>query len=116
MACKRQLAGSVSCGDRYRPDKMFAIMKISRREFAKLSGLAFFGVSLSADLNWALPQESEPHPASGKSVVILGAGLAGLAAGWELRGAGHDVTILEAQLHPGGRVRTIREGLSDDLY
>lgn len=95
---------------------MFAIMKISRREFAKLSGLAFLGVSFSADLNWALPQEIEPRHTTGKSVVILGAGLAGLAAGWELRGAGHDVTILEAQLHPGGRVRTIREGLSDDLY
>jgi monoamine oxidase len=34
----------------------------------------------------------------------------------ELTRAGHDVTILEAQLHPGGRVHTIREGLSDDLY
>lgn len=49
-------------------------------------------------------------------MVILGAGLAGLAAGWELKHAGHDVIILEAQLHPGGRVHTIREGLSDDLY
>jgi monoamine oxidase len=58
----------------------------------------------------------EPRPTSGKRVVILGAGLAGLAAGLELRSAGHDVTILEAQLHPGGRVHTIREGLSDDLY
>ena len=48
--------------------------------------------------------------------MILGAGLAGLSAGWHLKNAGHDVTILEAQLHPGGRVHTIREGLSDDLY
>ncbi len=49
-------------------------------------------------------------------VVILGAGLAGLAAAWELKNAGHEVIILEAQLHPGGRVHTIREGFSDDLY
>jgi monoamine oxidase len=53
---------------------------------------------------------------SAQRVTILGAGLAGLAAGWGLKSAGHDVTILEAQLHPGGRVHTIREGLSDELY
>ncbi len=89
-------------------------MKFSRREFVKLSGFAAGG--FSSELSWALPQKVEPRHASGKQVVILGAGLAGLAAGWELRNAGHDVTILEAQLHPGGRVHTIREGLSDDLY
>jgi monoamine oxidase len=91
-------------------------MKLSRREFVRLSGFATGGLSLSANLGWALPQAVEPRHASGKRVVILGAGLAGLSAGWELRNAGHDVTILEAQLHPGGRVHTIREGLSDDLY
>ncbi len=38
--------------------------------------------------------------------------MAGLASAWELKNAGHEVVILEAQLHPGGRVHTIREGLS----
>ena len=42
--------------------------------------------------------------------------MAGLAAGWKLHGAGYSVIILESQMHPGGRVHTIREGLSDDLY
>src|SRR5437667_7552438 len=91
-------------------------MKLSRREFVKLSGFAAGGLSLPSDLSWALPQNVVARRTNGKRVVILGAGLAGLAAGWELRGMGHDVTILEAQLHPGGRVHTIREGLSDDLY
>ena len=91
-------------------------MKVNRREFLKLSGLAAGGLSLTSNFNWAFPQAVEPRHTSGKRVVILGAGLAGLSAGWELRNAGHDVTILEAQLHPGGRVHTIREGLSDDLY
>jgi monoamine oxidase len=91
-------------------------MNLSRRAFVKLSGFALGGLAVSADLRWALPQSLEPRHSSGKRVVILGAGLAGLAAGWELKNAGHDVTILEAQLHPGGRVHTIREGLSDDLY
>ncbi|SRR5713101_5098184 len=39
-----------------------------------------------------------------------------LVAGYELTEAGHDVTILEAQLRPGGRVQTIREPFSDGLY
>jgi monoamine oxidase len=91
-------------------------MKLSRREFVMLSGFAVGRLSLSSDLGWALPQEAEPRRTSGKKIVILGAGLAGLAAGWELRNAGHDVTILEAQLQPGGRVHTIREELADHLY
>lgn len=38
--------------------------------------------------------------------VIVGAGLAGLAAAVELHGKGHDVVVLEAADTPGGRVRT----------
>ncbi|MGH3793224.1 MAG: FAD-dependent oxidoreductase, partial [Pseudonocardiaceae bacterium] len=36
-------------------------------------------------------------------VVIVGAGLAGLAAALHLLGSGRQVTVLESQLHPGGR-------------
>src|SRR6185437_5873276 len=43
------------------------------------------------------------------TVIVLGAGLAGLAAAYELRRAGHGVTILEARPEAGGRVRTVRE-------
>jgi len=49
-------------------------------------------------------------------VLILGAGLAGLVAGYELTQLGHDVTILEARNRPGGRVHTLREPFSDGLY
>ena len=51
-----------------------------------------------------------------KKVLVLGAGLAGLSAAYELTRAGHDVTVLEAQNRPGGRVLTFREPLADGLY
>ncbi len=38
-----------------------------------------------------------------RRVIVLGAGLAGLRAGWELANAGHRVTILERKSSAGGR-------------
>ena len=51
----------------------------------------------------------DDHPAQThhpKNVVIIGAGIAGLVAGYELARAGHKVRILEMQHRVGGRVKT----------
>src|SRR6185503_14778320 len=45
-----------------------------------------------------------------RSVVILGAGIAGLVSAYELRRAGYSVTVLEARDRMGGRAWTIRNG------
>lgn len=51
-----------------------------------------------------------------KKIIIVGAGLSGLSAAWELIKAGHEVRILEARNRPGGRVSTIREPFAEGLY
>ena len=43
-----------------------------------------------------------------KSAIVIGAGLAGLSAGFRLKQAGFDVTVLEQRDRVGGRVLTIR--------
>lgn len=46
----------------------------------------------------------------GASVVVLGAGLAGMVAAFELTKAGYSVKILEFQDRPGGRNYSLRGG------
>jgi NADPH-dependent 2,4-dienoyl-CoA reductase/sulfur reductase-like enzyme len=50
-------------------------------------------------------------PGRPKRVAVIGAGMAGLASALELKRAGHDVTVLEAQNRVGGRIFTCRDSL-----
>ena len=88
---------------------------ISRRAFMKASALLSAGIGVSAqDLSTRIglvPKASDP-----KKVIVVGAGMAGLTAAFELMQAGHDVTVLEARMRPGGRVYTIRDPFADHLY
>jgi monoamine oxidase len=89
--------------------------RINRRQFIREISIGAAALALAprvarAERRGGIKLMSEPQ-----SVVILGGGLSGLAAGFELKTAGHSVTILEARKFPGGRVQTIRD-FADGQY
>src|ERR1700746_1215207 len=100
-------------------------MKISRREFVRrvgiLGGVGAAHVAMEAlglapvPVSYAGPPSLPPESGKGVKIVILVAGIAGLTAGYELRKAGYDVTILEARDRVGGRNWTIRHGTRVEL-
>jgi len=58
----------------------------------------------------------QPRPNQPKKVIIVGAGIAGLTAAYELLRAGHDPLILEGRARVGGRIYTLREPFAEGLY
>jgi monoamine oxidase len=56
------------------------------------------------------PQRTER--AKGRKVLVLGGGIAGMTAAYELGKLGYAVTVLEAAARPGGRCFSIRRGTS----
>src|SRR5690349_5247425 len=91
-------------------------MALSRRQFVRSAGLSLGALLLRSQLAHGLPFDVKERIGAPKRVLILGAGIAGLAAGLKLRALGHQVTILEARTWPAGRVHTIREPFADGLY
>src|ERR1700716_3352075 len=55
-------------------------------------------------------------PLNGVSVLVAGAGLAGLAAARDLAALGADVTVIDARDRVGGRVWTIRDGVAESQH
>src|SRR4029450_12373270 len=55
-------------------------------------------------------------PPATPQVLVLGAGLAGLVAAYELKKAGYGVTVIAARTRPGGRVLPYRDPFADGLY
>jgi monoamine oxidase len=53
---------------------------------------------------------------AGASVLVAGAGLAGLTAAYDLAAMGAAVTVIEARDRLGGRVWTIRDGFADHQH
>lgn len=88
---------------------------------AALAGgsLAVYNSSLALDLISTQKTAVDldiPPAKNGQQVLILGAGLAGLACAYELEQKGYHCTILEASHRAGGRNLTLRHGdLIDEL-
>lgn len=106
----------------------------SRRDFFKKTGIIAGGVAAATTTAGALSvplsargEFDKPHPnvtenqvalpPNGKSVVVVGGGLAGMQAGVELASRGFKVTVLEKAANPGGKLRSWRDktwGPKDD--
>lgn len=67
------------------------------------------------DIQTEVQARDETVARSTARVAIVGAGLAGLAAGWRLARAGVAVTIYEASARVGGRVQSVRGAVSPDI-
>jgi monoamine oxidase len=89
---------------------------MKRREFLRASVLTTASVAASSLNSFALGADALRRRGSAKKIIIIGAGLAGLSAAYELTQAGHDVTILEARSRPGGRVHTLRDPFAEGVY
>ena len=95
-------------------------MRLTRRDFVtrvgaaggsaaaylSMQGLGLAAHSPAASGHFSLNGDSPP----GTSVVILGAGLAGLTACYELQRAGYQCSVIEARDRIGGRTWTLRAG------
>jgi monoamine oxidase len=84
-----------------------------RRDFLTTS--AFAAATLPFADPFAAAGEVQALERRGPSqrVIVVGAGLAGLCAAYQLSRAGHDVLVLEAQRRAGGRVETLRDFAED---
>lgn len=75
---------------------------------------AMIGASGPEATGWTGALDLPAAPRESQSVLVLGAGISGLTAAYELSKLGYACTVLEAQNRTGGRNRTARKG--DKLY
>jgi monoamine oxidase len=95
-------------------------MGISRREFLMRVGQAggYSAAFLSMQVMGITPLRAEtllplavaPGTGKGVKVVILGGGISGLVAAYEMKALGYECTLLEARERPGGRNWSVRGG------
>ncbi|HEX3603897.1 MAG TPA: flavin monoamine oxidase family protein [Steroidobacteraceae bacterium] len=91
---------------------------MSRRQLLTMIGLSAGGTAMyqamhslgfAGESQFQRPIRLDAAP-KGASVLVLGAGIAGLVAAYELRNAGYKVTVLEYNARAGGRNWTLRGG------
>ncbi len=93
---------------------------LTRRSFLERVGVAGGSVALYETMTalglinlpeaWAGPPELPQGSGTGKSVVILGAGIGGLTAAYELTRANYNCQIIELTERAGGRNHSARRG------
>ena len=93
---------------------------VTRRRFLEQVGMAGGSAALYETMTalglihlpeaWAGPPELPQGSGTGKSVVILGAGIGGLTAAYELTRANYGCQIIELTDRAGGRNHTARRG------
>ena len=95
-------------------------MALSRRTFienlAVVGGMSLAVAGMEAlGFGFASAQAAPPTltgKGKGTRVVVLGAGLAGMTAAYELTKAGYEVQVIEARSFAGGRCQTARKGFA----
>jgi monoamine oxidase len=91
---------------------------MSRRQLLQMIGSTAGGTAMyhamsslgfAAESPYQGPIDLQGAP-KGASVLVLGAGMAGMTAAYELRNAGYTVQVLEYNARPGGRNWSLRGG------
>jgi len=99
-------------------------MPISRRDLITGIGLAsgvgaatvaMQSLGLLAATAQAAPLSLQPGSGKGVKIIILGGGIAGLTAAYELGKSGYECTVLEARERVGGRNLTLRHGAKIEM-
>jgi monoamine oxidase len=99
-------------------EKDLAVSLPSRRDLLRMIGAtagsaamyqAMSSLGFAADSPYRGPIDLQGAPA-GSSVLVLGAGIAGMSAAYELRNAGYHVQVLEFNERAGGRNWSLRGG------
>ncbi len=80
---------------------------MQRRKFIKKTWAGLSLILMTPSLLTSCAEDDDIRP-NGKTVVVIGAGISGLAAAKKLRQKGFTVIVLEAQEKVGGRIRTDR--------
>jgi len=81
--------------------------RLSRREFLTRATLASLGLLVLPHCKKNTEGEEKPPADNKLNIIVIGAGISGLAAAKTLLNAGHNVNILEASMRFGGRIQTI---------
>ena len=85
------------------------LARIGRSAGAALMYQSMTALGFAAESNYRAPVDLSGAPRD-TSILVLGAGMAGLAAAYELQRAGYKVKVLEYNQRAGGRSWTLRGG------